>query len=51
MREFKDSFEKEPFYAENKEKLESYSLYCPIISVFTKECFKKVWLGPQYFLK
>lgn len=51
MREFKDSFEKEHFYVENKEKLESYGLHCPIISAFTKECFKKVWLGPQHFLK
>lgn len=36
MREFKENFEKESFYVENREKLESYGLYCPITSVFTR---------------
>lgn len=36
MREFKERFEKEPFYVNNKEKLESFTVISPSMSHFAK---------------
>ena len=48
---FKIRFEKEDFFVNNKEKLESYPILCKEFPKEEVEFFRKIWRGEQNFIQ